>query len=48
MKMGYRSVPLIVIDGEKILGFDKEKDISILWWHENAEIIKSYLTKYNY
>ena len=30
------------------LGFEKEKDISILWWHENAEIIKSYLTKYNY
>jgi len=30
MKMGYRSVPLIVIDGEKILGFDKEKVVSLL------------------
>ena len=25
MKKGYRSVPLIIIDNEEILGFDKEK-----------------------
>lgn len=25
MKKGYRSVPLIVIDGEEILGFDKDE-----------------------
>jgi glutaredoxin-like YruB-family protein len=30
MKKGYRSVPLIVIDDEEILGFDKEKIESIL------------------
>lgn len=30
------------------LGFDKSQDINILWWHENVEIIKSYLIKYNY
>lgn len=30
MKKGYRSVPLIVIDGEEILGFDKEKVDSLL------------------
>lgn len=30
MKKGYRSVPLIVIDSEEILGFDKDKIDSIL------------------
>ena len=30
MKKGYRSVPLIIIDGEEILGFDKEKIVTLL------------------
>jgi glutaredoxin 3 len=30
MKKGYMSVPVIVIDGEEILGFDKEKLTGIL------------------
>ena len=30
MRRGYRSVPLIVIDGEEILGFDKEKIVTLL------------------
>ena len=30
MKRGYRSVPLIVIDGEEILGFDKERIVTLL------------------
>lgn len=25
MKMGYMSVPVILIDGEEVLGFDKER-----------------------
>jgi glutaredoxin len=30
MKKGYRSVPLIIIDDEEILGFDKDKVSSLL------------------
>ncbi|MBC2580752.1 glutaredoxin family protein [Clostridium sp. DJ247] len=30
MKKGYMSVPVIVIDGEEILGFDKPKVSSLL------------------
>ena len=30
IKKGYRSVPLIVIDGQEILGFDKEKIVGLL------------------
>ena len=30
------------------LGFDKVGDLSILWWHESKEVIKQYLSKYNY
>lgn len=30
------------------LGFAKSKDVNILWWHEDEEMIKSYLKKYNY
>ena len=30
IKKGYRSVPVIVIGGEEILGFDKEKINSLL------------------
>jgi glutaredoxin 3 len=30
MKKGYRSVPLIVIDGQEILGFDQDKVNSLL------------------
>lgn len=30
MKKGYRSVPLIIIDGEELLGFDKDKVASAL------------------
>ena len=30
IKKGYRSVPLIIIDGEEILGFDKEKIVTLL------------------
>lgn len=32
----------------KKLGFKKSKDVDMLWWHENQEIIASYLSKYNY
>lgn len=30
MKMGYMSVPVIIIDGETIVGFDKQKIESLL------------------
>lgn len=30
MRMGYRSVPIIIIDGEQILGFNKERISSLL------------------
>lgn len=30
------------------LGFHKDKNVDILWWHENQDIIKGYLKKYNY
>lgn len=30
MKKGYRSVPVIIIDGEEILGFDKDKISNLL------------------
>ncbi|MDW8802157.1 glutaredoxin domain-containing protein [Clostridium sp. A1-XYC3] len=30
MKKGHRSVPVIVIDGEEIIGFDKERVSSLL------------------
>ena len=30
MKRGYRSVPLIIIDGHEVLGFDKEKIVTLL------------------
>lgn len=30
MKMGYMSVPVIIIDGETVVGFDKQKIESLL------------------
>ncbi|MCT4633903.1 MAG: glutaredoxin family protein [Firmicutes bacterium] len=30
LQMGYRGVPVILIDGEEILGFDKEKIEEVL------------------
>lgn len=30
------------------LGFSKVKDYEMLWWHENTDVIKSYLKKYKY
>lgn len=30
------------------LGFNKIKEYDMLWWHENPDVIKNYLKKYNY
>ena len=30
MNMGYRSVPLIIIEGERVVGFDKDKIENLL------------------
>ncbi|MBC8060756.1 MAG: glutaredoxin family protein [Clostridiaceae bacterium] len=30
IKKGYRSVPLIIIDGQEILGFNKERIVTLL------------------
>lgn len=30
------------------LGFNKVKNYNMLWWHENSNVIKSYLERYNY
>jgi len=30
------------------LGFNKIKNVNILWWHEDKKVIESYLNKYNY
>jgi RimJ/RimL family protein N-acetyltransferase len=30
------------------LGFEKNKDFPMLWWHENKEVITNYLKEYNY
>ncbi|WP_240420062.1 GNAT family N-acetyltransferase [Paenibacillus periandrae] len=30
------------------LGFEKNKDMPMFWWHQNKEVITNYLKKYNY
>jgi RimJ/RimL family protein N-acetyltransferase len=30
------------------LGFERQKNFHMLWWHENKDVIASYLEKYNY
>lgn len=30
------------------LGFNRVKKYDMLWWHENSDVIKSYLERYNY
>jgi RimJ/RimL family protein N-acetyltransferase len=30
------------------LGFERQENFNILWWHENKNVIASYLKKYNY